>query len=166
MSEKQAEKPRTKQLLLSTGQIVTVGPMAWRGYVSLKNAVIQQLGGSLGSLVGEFLAKTPDPAASFSLVAMGDYLPRLLAELNRAIDENTEGLILASCQTQIEGGVNALTPADIIDLRDAAAAVNDLAALVEKEKNCFAAALAKAATFFRSNTGTPSDFGGQAGNPS
>lgn len=154
---------RTIDVPLSTGQTVTVGVMNWAGYVTLKNRIVSLLGGQAGRMIAEFL--TAEQAPKDWVSAATTATPLLLKLVNDAIDAATPALIMASTPESFR--IEELGPSDILDLRAAAIEVNDVPALMEREKNFLAATFGGLLSQIPGSSLTlPASFGGPSGNPS
>jgi hypothetical protein len=145
----------TQTVALSTGEAIIVGPLRWSGYKIIRDVIVSEaLPGVLQSI--QPLLASEQVAAplqrffegrgdSLNVSEVGEALQALLdgalADLlwraSRWSDELAEALVehATTPSTRLED----LAYADAAALRDAATAVNDLAALVALEKNWLAA---------------------------
>lgn len=132
MAKKKEERPTTIDVEISTGETITVGMMDWRGYKSLKQPVIDRMAARAAEAFS-------DPAVMDGTGGAAAMAP-MLAGLDEAMSEVTPQFVEACVEDKNSLGV-VKRPVDWLKLREAAAKVNDLTAILDLEGNALAAAI-------------------------
>jgi hypothetical protein len=132
MAKKKVERPATIDVEISTGEVITVGMLDWKGYKELKPALVNTM--------AQRAAETfSDPGVLEGTGGAAAMAP-LLAGLDEAMSDLTPLFVEACVEDKNSLGVVS-RPIDWLRLREAAAQVNDLNEILELEGNALAAAI-------------------------
>jgi len=123
------ERPAEVEVEVSTGQTIKVGVLSWGGYKKLKPKMVERLASRVGDTFGDLEGKTEAEIMAPMLVALDEVLVELTEEF------------VASCVRDQKTLNKKLRPVDWLKLRAAAAEVNDLAEILELEKNALMASV-------------------------
>lgn len=123
------ERPSEVEVEVSTGQTIKVGVLSWGGYKKLKPKMVERLAARVGDTFGNIEGKTEAEIMAPMLVALDEVLIELTEEF------------VASCVRDQKTLNKKLRPVDWLKLRAAAAEVNDLAEILELEKNALMASV-------------------------
>jgi hypothetical protein len=132
MAKKKVERPLTIDVEISTGEIITVGMLDWKGYKTIKPAIIDRMAARAAMVFA-------DPAALEGTGGAAAMAP-LLAGLDEAMGDVTPQFVEACVEDKHSLGV-VKRPVDWLKLREAAAKVNDLNEILELEGNALVAAI-------------------------
>ena len=123
------ERPQAVQGEVSTGQVIEIGVLDWGGYKKLKPKMVQRLASRVGDTLGDLEGKSEAEIMAPMLVALDEILVDLPEEF------------VAACVRDKKTLNKKLRPVDWLKLREAAAKVNDLAEILELEKNALMASV-------------------------
>ena len=132
MAKKEAERPATLDVTISSGETIVVGMLDWKGYKTLKPAIIDRMAARAAQVFSDPLAMEGAGGAA----AMAP----LLAGLDEAMSEVTPQFVEACVEDKNSLGV-VKRPVDWLKLREAAATVNDLNEILELEGNALMASV-------------------------
>jgi hypothetical protein len=132
MAKKKAERPTTIDVEISSGETITVGLLDWKGYKTIKPAIIDLMAARAAEVFSDPLVLEGAGGAA----AMAP----LLAGLDAAMGEVTPQFVDACVEDKHSLGV-VKRPVDWLKLREAAAKVNDLNEILELEGNALVAAI-------------------------
>ena len=125
-----AERPSSVEVTLSNGTTVEVGSLDWKGYKELKPKIVE-------ALASRAMGVLEDPS-----VSSGG--PEAMAPIMQALDEVMGEMtvdFVTACVAEKKSLKGVTAPVDWLKLRQAAAEVNDLPAILELEGNALAASV-------------------------
>lgn len=147
--------PDSIKITLSDDLVVTVGPLRWRGYQQIRDAILAKAIPEVLRVIQPLLTDAAVATVIDGLFVQGggstatadigqalqavvtSAMPDLLWRGGQLSDDLTESLIVHCCTPSVHP--EKLTFAEVGLLRDAALQVNDLNQLMDLEKNWWAA---------------------------
>ena len=125
-----ADRPSSVEVTLGNGNPIKVGSLDWKGYKELKPKIVE-------ALASRTMGVLEDP----SLASGGpEAMAPIMMALDEVMGEMTVGFVTA-CVADRKSLKGITAPVDWLKLRQAAAEVNDLTAILELEGNALAASV-------------------------
>jgi len=125
-----AERPLSVDVELSSGKVVTVGSLDWNGYRKFKPKMVELLAKKTMGMFEDPLVSAGGPAA----------ITPVMMALDEVMSDMTVDFV-TSCVSDKKSLKGVTAPVDWLKLRQAAAEVNDLHAILELEGNAMAASV-------------------------